>query len=194
MTQRHTPSRKLSRKAVARLNKSGVKGCSLVELCVCLAITAVLLSQAIPALNQLVQRQRLQLIAQALMTDLQQARSEAVQRSDAIHMRFSQHPTGSCYVMHSGVAGQCVCSDQGQAVCQPTSTLIKQVWVPASQQISLNANFNNMSFQARQGAVTSTGSVEIALDHGPALRHVISIAGRVRTCTPNGGMSQFPRC
>ncbi|MGS0758713.1 pilus assembly FimT family protein, partial [Roseateles sp. GG27B] len=56
-------------------------GVSLIELCVCLVVTAILVSQAVPAMEQLKQGQRLDLIAQTVMTDLQQARSEAVQRA-----------------------------------------------------------------------------------------------------------------
>jgi type IV fimbrial biogenesis protein FimT len=169
-------------------------GVSLIELCVCLAVIAILLSQAVPAMEQLKQGQRLDLIAQTLMTDLQQARSEAVQRADTVHLRFSRHALGSCYLMHTGESGQCTCDDSGQAFCAATAQLIKREWVAASQRIALRSNVNSMSFQARQGTVTSTGSIDISDSAGPTIRHIVSITGRVRTCSPNGAVTRLPAC
>lgn len=169
-------------------------GVSLIELCVCLAVIAILVSQVIPAMEQLKQGQRLDLIAQTLMTDLQQARSEAVQRAETVHLRFSRHAQGSCYLMHIGDSGQCTCGDEGQATCAATAQLIKHEWVAASKRVVLSSNVNNMSFQARQGTVTSTGSIDVSDSAGPTIRHIVSIAGRVRTCSPNGGVQRLPIC
>jgi type IV fimbrial biogenesis protein FimT len=176
------------------LQRRCYSGLSLIELCVCLAVIAILLSQAVPAMEQFKQGQRLDLIAQTLMTDLQQARSEAVQRGDTVHLRFSRHSQGSCYLMHTGDSGQCTCDDSGQATCAATARLIKREWIAASQRIALRSNVNSMSFQARQGTVTSTGSIDISDSAGPTIRHIVSIAGRVRTCSPNGGVTRLPVC
>lgn len=169
-------------------------GISLIELCVCLAVMAILVSQAVPAMEQLKQGQRLDLIAQTLMTDLQQARSEAVQRADTVHLRFSRHARGSCYLMHTGEPGQCNCDDSGLATCAATARLIKREWVASSQRIALRSNVNNMSFQARQGTVSSAGSIDISDSSGLTIRHIVSIAGRARTCSPNGGVTRLPVC
>lgn len=174
--------------------RQNTRGFTFVEVCVACVTLAVLLAQAVPAMKRFQQRQRLQGIAQTLMTDLQQARSEAVQRADVIQLRFSQHPQGSCYVMHRGAAGQCRCSDEGQAVCDAPGLLLKTQWVPSSRSASIRANVGNLSFQAAQGAVSPTGSIDVASADGAAIRHIISIAGRVRSCSPDGGFSQLPRC
>jgi Tfp pilus assembly protein FimT len=155
----------------------------------------MLLSQAVPAMQQLKQKRRMQGIAQTLMTDLQQARSEAVRRGDsAIQFRFSRHAAGSCYVGHIGKSGECLCNEQGQAVCQDPATLLKAQWVPASHAATIRANVKNLSFQARQGAVTSAGSIEITGQDGRGIRHVVSAIGRVRSCSPDGGFGQMPCC
>lgn len=181
-------------RALRRLRPLRCAGASLIELCVCLIVIAILASQAVPAMEQLKQSQRLDLIAQTLMTDIQQARSEAVQRADAVHLRFSRHALGSCYLMHTGDAGQCTCDDNGQATCAAAAQLIKREWVAASKRVSLRSNVNTMSFQARQGTVTSTGSIDVSDSAGPTIRHIVSIAGRVRTCSPNGGVKRLPIC
>lgn len=173
---------------------SSSRGFSLIELCVCVVIPAILIAMAVPALNQLKQRQRLELVAQTLMANLQEARSEAVSRTDAVHMRFSRHADGTCYIVHTGASGQCECKDDGQAVCAATERVLKIEWIPTTQNIAVRANVGNMSFQARQGAVTSTGSIDISASNGDTIRHIVSIAGRVRSCTPSAHLHRFPRC
>ncbi len=173
---------------------SNSRGFSLIELCVCIAIPAILMAMALPALNQLKQRQRLELVAQTMMVNLQQARSEAVSRTDAVHLRFSRHADGSCYILHTGTSGKCQCDDAGQAVCAATERVLKIEWIPSTQNVAVQANVASMSFQARQGAVTSTGSIDISSSNGDTIRHIVSIAGRVRSCTPSADLHRFPRC
>ena len=170
------------------------RGYSLIELCVCVAIPAILMAMAVPALHQLLQRQRLELVAQTLMTNLQEARSEAVTRADAVQLRFSRHPNGSCYILHTGASAQCQCNADGQAACVATERILKHEWIDSAQKIVVQANVASMSFQARQGAVTSTGSIDIISANGETIRQVVSVAGRVRTCSPTADLRRFPRC
>ncbi|MCV2355582.1 GspH/FimT family pseudopilin [Paucibacter sp. B2R-40] len=184
------------RSAVPKLLSTSLqcRGFSLVELCVCVAVPAILMAMALPSLAQLKQRQRLELVAQTMMANLQEARSEAVSRADAVQLRFSRHAGGSCYILHTGASGQCQCEANGQAVCAANERVLKLEWIPSDQNIAVRANVANMSFQARQGAVTSTGSIDISSNNGETIRHVVSIAGRVRSCSPTGELHLFPRC
>ncbi|MFN5049837.1 GspH/FimT family protein [Roseateles sp.] len=160
----------------------------------CLTI-GVLLAAALPQFRQLQQRQHLQGIAQMLYTDLQAARSQAVLGAGAVHLRISQHLQGSCYVLHTGKAGDCACSDQGQAICAQAEQLIKLQWLPPSRGFnSLQANVAQMSFQPRQGSVTSTGSIDIVGADRKSIRHIVSIAGRVRSCAPAAPVGGLPPC
>ncbi|MBY0236516.1 MAG: pilus assembly protein FimT, partial [Burkholderiaceae bacterium] len=61
------------------------RGISLVEVCVGLCMSGILTAQAVPAFERMQQRQRLQLSALALMTDIQQARSEAVESGQTVY-------------------------------------------------------------------------------------------------------------
>jgi type IV fimbrial biogenesis protein FimT len=175
-------------------NRQQQAGLTLVEMSVTVALVGILLGTALPSLNRMKQQQQLRALAQSVMVDLQQARSEAVQSGVAVQLRFSQHPGGSCYILHTGASGQCRCNDAGQPVCANPEQMLKQEWIPAGRRIAVRANVQNMSFQARQGAVTSTGSIDIASSAGTTIRHVVSIAGRVRSCTPTGGIAGLPRC
>ena len=170
------------------------RGVTLIEMIVSLAVVVILLAIAVPNLEQLRLRNRVQLVAQTMMTDLQQARSEAILRSDTIHFRFSRNSQGSCYLIYAGSSGACRCDDSGQAVCTAAGQLVKQEWLPSTQRLSIHANVSSMSFQARQGLVTSTGSIEIGTANGQAIRHIVSIAGRVRSCSPGGSFKAMPKC
>ncbi|MCV2348476.1 GspH/FimT family pseudopilin [Paucibacter sp. Y2R2-4] len=169
-------------------------GYSLVELCVCVAIVGILLALALPSLERIRQRQRLEAIAATLFTDLQEARSLAVSRADTVQVRFNRHPNGTCYILHTGAAGDCQCDAGGLAVCANTDKVLKLAWIPKTNKVELRANIASFSFQARQGAVTSTGSIDVNASSGESIRHIVSIAGRVRTCTPSADMGQYPRC
>ncbi|MFY7863853.1 GspH/FimT family pseudopilin [Roseateles sp.] len=170
------------------------RGYSLIELCVCTAVSSVLLGLALPSIEHIKQRQRLAAAAETLMTDLQEARSLAVSRADSVQVRFNRHPNGSCYIVHTGSTGECQCNANGETVCSNDDRVLKRTWIPSSQKLELRSNVSSFSFQARQGAVTSTGSIDIQSVDGESIRHIVSIAGRVRTCSPSGGIRHYPRC
>lgn len=170
------------------------RGLTLIESLTVLTVLTTLLASAAPAMLQLRQRQRLQGIAQTLMTDLQQARSESVQRGDMVQFRFFRHDSGSCYVIHSGKSGDCLCDRSGRASCQAGAQILRSHWIPTEQAASIRPNVSNLSFQARQGIVTPTASIDVVGDDGLAIRHVVSIAGRVRSCALQGVFGQLPAC
>jgi type IV fimbrial biogenesis protein FimT len=170
------------------------RGVSFIDVLITTAVIGILVAMALPSLEQLRSRQSVQLMAQTVMTDLQQARSEAITRAGTVHFRVSQHSGGSCYLIHTGSSGACRCDDTGQAVCSAAGQLIKQEWLPSSRRLTVRANVSSMSFQAQQGTVTSTGSIDIGTDKGQAIRHVVSIAGRVRSCSPDASFKTMPKC
>ncbi|MFN3304122.1 MAG: GspH/FimT family pseudopilin [Roseateles sp.] len=181
----------MKRTTTARSNSNGF---TLVELCVGLGICATLASQALPALTQLKQSQTLRAQAEALGGDLRLARSEAVRTADSVFFRISGKGANACYVIHTGVKDGCDCAG-GQAVCKSTdSALIKAVWVGGKTPMRLRSNAETLQFQHRQGLVTQTGSIELALNNGEAIRQVVAITGRVRSCAVGAKMGALPRC
>lgn len=171
------------------------RGFNLIETCVCTLVLGLLLAQALPALRQFQQRQRLHELARGLMTDLQLARSEAVQRASPIHFRITSHAGGSCYLVYGGKSADCSCSDGGQAICKSQDQLIKAEWLPVSRAATIRANVSTFSFQPRQGAAASAGSVDVSgTQGGGSIRHVLSVAGRLRSCSPDGSFTSMPRC
>jgi type IV fimbrial biogenesis protein FimT len=176
----------------ARIHSQHGRG--LLESLLCGAILAILVAQALPALNQFVLRQRLQGVAQTVMADLQQARAEAVRGGESVQFAIGQPSGGTCYVIHTGPVGGCRCEAQGRSVCSGEASVIKNIWLPAERAVTVRANVRNLSFHARQGMVTSTGSIDLEIDKAVAVRHVVSIAGRVRSCAPYGSIAGLKPC
>ncbi|MDI4631504.1 GspH/FimT family pseudopilin [Pelomonas sp. V22] len=176
--------------------KKHQRGLGLVECLISCAVLGTLLSQALPAMRELKQRQQVNGLAETVMTDLMQARSEALRLGQSVQVRFSSHPTGSCYVMHVGASGDCSCDSEGRAVCTAEGALaLKVQWIPLQQAASVKANVGNMTFSGSRGTVSPTGSIDIAAtDRRATIRHVVSLAGRVRSCSPDRSVSRLNAC
>ena len=170
-------------------------GLTLIELCICLGLAAVLCAQAVPAMARIKVRNLVQSTAQTIRTDILQARSEAVRRGSAIQVQFSQHPRGLCYIVHTGAKGQCLCDDNGQSSCpSPGAKLLKTQWIATNSNMNVTTNIKSMNIEGRQGTVTPTGSVELTGRNGETIRHKIAITGRIQSCSPNRSFSKLPKC
>ena len=86
------------------------RGVTWLETCVVLTILGLISSAAVPAMGQLIDSRRLEGTAVQLATDVQFARSEAVARNQPVRISLFATPQGSCYVVHTGAAGQCLCA------------------------------------------------------------------------------------
>lgn len=170
------------------------RGFTLVELCVGVGICAALIGQAVPALGQMYQQQALRAKAEALGTDLRLARSEAARNGESVFFRVSGQGAGACYVVHTGVKDGCDCAG-GKPVCtKPGSHVLKAEYLPTSQPVRISSNAETLEFQFRQGLVTQTGSIELRLDNGPAIRQVVAITGRARACSVGVKAGGLPKC
>ncbi len=169
-------------------------GLTMLELLVCLALLGILLSQALRSLGQLKQRQRLELVAQTLRTDLQQVAAKpcctAKRCSSASASIHSAAVTSSTWaLLRNAVAAM-----PARRNAPPRAAPIKLQWLPLSQQVRQRSNVGNMSVQARQGLVSSIGSIDVSNPNGQAIRAIVSITGRVRNCAPIGEFKQMPKC
>lgn len=171
------------------------QGLSLTEVLIALAITVILLGQALPTLRSMLDRRALEAAAAQLETDLQLARAEAVARNEVLRLDVVPRDDGSarCYVLHDGPAGACRCGDDGAAVCGGGASAIRSVGLPASAGPALHSNVASMAFDATKGTVTPTATLRWSNAAGE-LRLVVNVMGRIRSCTPDGAVAGLKAC
>ena len=171
------------------------RGLSMVELLCTLAITALLLGGALPLINELRLGQRLQATAALLETDIHFARSIAVSTGQPVRLVVQALPAGgSCYLLHSGAANACACSDDGQARCDAGVQLLRIETQTAASGVVLAPLARPLVFDGRKGTVTPTATLRLATRDGRAIHQVVNIMGRVRSCSPAAGVGGFRPC
>jgi len=161
-------------------------GFTLVEAAITVAIAAITLSTAVPSFASFVETRRINGVAAQLATDIQFVRSEAVLRNSALRLSLHEDAARSCYVLHSGLAKQCSCDDDGPAKCTGDAREIKTVVLPAHDRIRVQGNVASILFDPLHGTSTPAGTLKVVADSGRAVHHVVNIMGRVRTCSPVG--------
>lgn len=169
------------------------------ELLVVMALTAIVLHSATLSFAGWLQRQHLLGVSAQFNADLQWLRSAAVTRHRILRMSFQDTAAGTCYLLHSGDADACRCTVDARAEpavqCADGTELLRAALVPAARRIRLQSNVASLRVDPRHGTFTPTGSVDVAAADGSiALRHVINILGRVRTCTPGPRFPGYGPC
>jgi len=170
-------------------------GFTLVETLVVVSILALLLGLAIPSYQGFQELYRLEGHAQELTTDLYYLRSEAAARNKARRISFVADAGGSCYVLHSGNSGDCSCTSDGVSQCAAAdATVIKSLGLRSDKGVRMQSNVASMLFDPIRGTTTPTGSVNITTPSGKALRQVVNIMGRAKTCSPNASVRGYEVC
>lgn len=170
-------------------------GLSLVEQAVTLAIAALAVGSALPGFERLRQAQELEGTAARLETELQYARSVALQRQRGTRLTFEALPQGGwCYVIHTGGSRDCRCDQPTGAQCVAGAEALRHVHSAHSPLRNLSSNSRSLLFDPTLGTVTPTASIQLQDGHGRSLRLVVSIMGRVRSCSPGSTLPGHKAC
>jgi type IV fimbrial biogenesis protein FimT len=170
------------------------RGLTLIEAGIVLAVTAILASVAAPGLQGLIDARRLEGAATQLATDIQFTRTEAVARNEALRLSIQSLAVGSCYVIHTGAAGQCRCAASGPAVCSGGARQIRTVTIAEADHVALQANVGSVLFDPLHGTSSPTGTLRLVGTGGRAIHHVINLMGRVRSCSPRAAVPGYRAC
>lgn len=148
-----------------------LRGFTVIELMACLAVAAILLKTAVPALLDQVARARLQGALNELSIDLHYARSQAVRERRPVTLSTDAGGTG--YTLRNA------------------SATLKTVVLPVG--VTLTPNLN-VAFDALRGmadAATLEGSSSAT---AASLRVTVNTLGRVQLCSPSGSFVGYPEC
>ncbi len=159
-----------------------LKGLTLVEAMVTLAILGILVAVAVPWWQNHIANQRLAGISSGYNADIQWARSLAVQSNQTVYVQFN--PTSACYAIFSGVKTACKC--EASVTCGAGGELLKVSQLdPADGVTFVNKGLQStVQIEPLRGMFTPTLTVEFTGSTGQQVRHVTNILGRTRVCTP----------
>ena len=169
-------------------------GVTLIESSITLSVVAVVAGMALPSFEQARERRHLEGVAALLETDLQHARSLAVARNEGVRISFQTDNGASCYVVHTGDAGDCTCSDDGAAVCRAGAEALRSVRYGAQTPVTLASNSRSVLFDPVKGTVTPTATIRVTASGGAAIHQVVNIMGRVRSCSPAPALPGYKPC
>jgi type IV fimbrial biogenesis protein FimT len=170
------------------------RGVTLIETMVVSAVSVIVLGTAAPSFRQMSARHQVEGPAIELASNLLFARSEAISRNESVRVSFQSPAAGACYVLHTGDAGDCVCSGSGPALCSNGAREIKTVLLPAGRPVSVQSNVASMLFHPVRGTTTPAGTVKVLGANGYAIHHVVNLMGRVRSCAPAANMPGYKPC
>lgn len=147
------------------------RGFTLVELLVAMALAAVLLAVSVPSFSMLLAKMRVEGAANNLSTDLQLARSEALQRRANVSLATSSD--GTSYTLTSG------------------TTTLKTVSLGSGLSFtgSVTITFEPLRGLANAGTINTISSLSSG-----QLRIATDVMGRVQFCSPDGLFKGYPSC
>jgi type IV fimbrial biogenesis protein FimT len=181
--------------ALMKFPLSNQHGFGLIEVCVVMAVAAVLATLAAPSFQDLIAARRLEGAATQLATDLQFIRTEAVARNQALRLSVYESTAGSCYVLHSGAHDNCDCAgNEGPAQCSGAAQEIKTVRFSTAQRVALQANVASLLFDPVHGTSTPSGTLRVVGQGSRAIHQVVNVMGRVRSCSPEGAVAGYRAC
>jgi type IV fimbrial biogenesis protein FimT len=198
------------------MKRQNVRGMTLVELVVVMALLVMMLMAAMPSVSTWIRNTQIRNVATGIQNGLQRARAEAMRRNT--NVRFSlvslTDPAvmdDSCALSESGVSwvvsldspeGKC-----STAVSDSTAPRIldKQAAGSGGKQVKANADdaagadATNIVFNGFGRAATATGIAAITIDNMTSgddyrvLRIVVGTGGTIRMCEPKITSSSDPR-
>lgn len=197
------------------------RGVTLIELMVTISIIGIILALAAPSFIRMIESQRLRGVHSQIVTDMQFARSEALQRRVPVHVAVrAQTPSaGACYIIFADTnrnlpfSPACDCSlpaGTGCGVPGPGNPLteIRTVQLDRAAGIDLAAPLlTRHGFDSESGSLlirtadviggpslVSRFAIDSYYDATRKYRASVEFSGRVTTCAPAGSTVGVPLC
>jgi prepilin-type N-terminal cleavage/methylation domain-containing protein len=164
-----------------------LRGLTLIELVVTVAIMAILLVLGVPSFNDFMARGRLIGAAESLTQDLQLARSEALRSNAAVTLSLS---AGNAWCYGSVPGGTaCNCNIANECTLRRADSADYRGVVMSAPTFAGNA----VTFTAQPGPLNA-GEVEFTQANIGTLRVRLGAGGQVSVCSTLGALSHLPAC
>jgi type IV fimbrial biogenesis protein FimT len=171
------------------------RGLTLIEGLAVVAVAAVLVGSGVPSMQDLVGKVRLDGQSSELSQAVAHARAMAVSHNDGVRLSVKPAEDGAvCLIVHTGDASSCSCAAGGAPQCSTETHVFKASSFPAGGPVSVSANVQSLRFDPINGTVSPSGTVVITGRDGHQVRHVVSLMGRLRTCSPGGAVKGYAPC
>lgn len=182
------------------LRQKSMRGFTIIELMVAVAIVAILATLAGPSMSELIERRRLASQTEAITDLLQLARSESIKHSSSSALRevaVTVSPGTNWFVgLRNGNAAcadaaSCVLNEGGTNVSRyltNTACASCKLVAPAELQVIV------FSFRGMVEAGDANRTIEVESPRGYRTRIVLSPIGRVNVCTPTAAMTGYKPC
>lgn len=172
-----------------------MRGFTLLELMVVLAIAAILMAVAVPSFSLLIQKNRLATQTNAFIGDLQFARAEAIKQGQTVTICASDNGS-SCLGTTTWNTGWIVFADPDNSKTRDTTKLAEtvlrtQTKFSGSDTFTASNNIAAISYSRDGFALGLSGTITLAMRTNPSNAQTtrcvtLSLVGRPQVVSPNG--------
>ena len=189
--------------------RPAVRGVTLIELLIVVAIVALLLTLVAPSFKRMIEVQRLRGINAQLVTDLQFARSEAVTRNAYMRVTLGEDATTSCYTIYTYTSNATRCDCTQPTPCTAAGQVeVRTVRIPKSGGVTVKRDVGmpiEFAFEPIAGALYKIPTdfltrpltrydITATIDTERTLRTTVGLGGRPTVCAPTGSKMQVTAC
>jgi type IV fimbrial biogenesis protein FimT len=181
-------------------------GFTMVEMLITVVILAVLAAVAVPSMRDFIARQRVESVAKELATDLRFLRTQAIQRTSDVQIRFGSTTDMTCYVLFGFGSGSfnCNCARaDGLPSCgtpsASSSIEYKTVTIPRDRGVVLSAQPISLNLGGASGLPRDNQAIQ-ALVAGTSLGGSVRVFTTTddllvpKLCSASGHHGSIPAC
>lgn len=173
-------------------------GVSLIELCIAMAIFAILLVMAAPSFSNWIINSKIRATSEAISNGLQLARAEAVRRNSVVRFQLTSDLTAGC-ALSTTASNWVISLDDPSGACAnaPSDTVAPRIYqsrpasegssnvVVAADQSAIGFNGLGQQVAMGGGALANVNiNVSSAMAGTRSLRVSITTGGQTRMCDP----------
>jgi type IV fimbrial biogenesis protein FimT len=171
------------------------RGLTLIEMLSVLSVIGVLAGSVMPAFDKFKSRRVLEGTANEALADLHFARREAISRNQRVRISYlGAADGGRCMVIHTGAPSDCRCGTGAVPQCQAGVSVLRAHGFASGTSTTVSSNVGSMTIDPVRGMFALGGRVRVTLADGSEIQHVVTPAGRIRSCAVGGRPAGYPAC